>query len=194
VSTVTAPTNEATDTPVGDAPASVDPVAFAGAFAAEAPRVLRLLRRLGVREADVEDVCQEVFLIVHRRWHEFRGEAAIGTWVYGIALRRGLSHCRSKHVRAGRAQAPEHAAPAVAPDQVAALERTERQELLRAALAHLGDAQREVFVLYELEELSMREVAAVLDVPLHTAYGRLYAARRELAAALKRTSLKGGLP
>jgi RNA polymerase sigma-70 factor (ECF subfamily) len=176
------------------APAPVDAAAFAQLFASEAPRVWRLLRRLGVLEADLEDLCQEVFLVVYQRWHEFRGDAAASTWVYGIALRKGVGHRRLKRVHAARTSLPEHAAPAVPAEQARALEDADRRRILQAALDKLGEPQRDVFVLYELEELPMREVAALLDVPLHTAYGRLYAAREELAAELRRLSLKGGWP
>lgn len=179
---------------VEGAPAPVDAEAFARLFASEAPKVWRLLRRLGVLEADLEDLCQEVFLVVYQRWHEFRGEAAASTWVYGIALRKGIGHRRLKRVQAARISLPEDAAPAVAPEQARALEDAERQRILHAALEKLDDAQRDVFVLYELEELPMREIATLLDAPLHTAYGRLYAAREALAAELRRLSLKGGWP
>lgn len=174
--------------------APVDAAAFARLFASEAPKVWRLLRRLGVLEADLEDLCQEVFLVVYQRWHEFRGEAAASTWVHGIALRKGIGHRRLKRVHAARTSLPEHAAPGVPAEQARALEDTDRQRILIAALEKLDDAQRDVFVLYELEELPMREIATLLDVPLHTAYGRLYAAREALAAELKRLALKGGWP
>lgn len=179
---------------VEGAPAPVDAAAFARLFASEAPKVWRLLRRMGVIEADLEDLCQEVFLVVYQRWHEFRGEAAASTWVYGIALRKGIGHRRLKRVQTARTSLPVDAAPAVAPEQARALEDAEHRRILQAALEKLEDAQRDVFVLYELEELPMREVAALLDVPLHTAYGRLYAAREALAAELRRLSLKGGWP
>jgi RNA polymerase sigma-70 factor, ECF subfamily len=194
VRTLSAPTQPEAEPGVEGAHAPVDAAEFARLFASEAPRVWRLLRRLGVREADLEDLCQEVFLVVYQRWHEFRGDAAPRTWVYGIALRKGIGHRRLKHVRAARTSLPEHEAPAVAPDQARVLEHAERQRVLQSALDKLSDAQRDVFVLYELEELPMREIAAMLGVPLHTAYGRLYAAREELAADLRRLASKGGWP
>jgi RNA polymerase sigma-70 factor (ECF subfamily) len=194
VRTLTAPTEPAGESGDADAAAPVDAAAFARLFASEAPRVWRLLRRLGVRQAELEDLCQEVFLVVYQRWHEFRGDAALSTWVYGIALRKGIGHCRLKRVRAARASVSEQDAPGVPPEQAHALEQAERQRVLLAALDKLGDAQREVFVLFELEELPMREIADALSLPLHTAYGRLYAAREQLAAELRRISAKGGLP
>jgi RNA polymerase sigma-70 factor (ECF subfamily) len=169
----------------------MDAAAFARLFAAEAPRVLRVLRRLGVREADVEDVCQEVFVVVHRRAAEFRGDSALGTWVYGIALRCAAAHRRRKHVRDGVALVEE---PAVAAEQQQALERTRARRVLQAALDKLDEGQREVFVLYELEQLAMREVAEALELPLPTAYSRLYAARAALQAEFARLARRGEWP
>jgi RNA polymerase sigma-70 factor (ECF subfamily) len=173
------------------AQAPVDADEFARLFAAEAPRVWRVLRRLGIAQADLEDVCQEVFLVVYQRWHEFRGDSSLRTWIYGIALRKALGHRRRKHVRDSRPLAHE---PSTAPEQQQALESAEQRQLLQRALDRLGDGKREVFVLYELEQLAMREVADALGLPLHTAYARLYAARAELAATLRRLTATGGQP
>ena len=169
----------------------VDAGEFARLFAAEAPRVWRVLRRLGIAEADLEDVCQEVFLVVYRRWHEFRGASTLRTWIYGIALRKALGQRRREHVRDAVPLAHE---PSVAPEQQQALESSEQRRLLQSALDRLGDGKREVFVLYELEQLAMREVANALELPLHTAYARLYAARSELGATLRRLIGPGGRP
>src|SRR5262245_42468937 len=60
---------------------------FARVFAEHATLVRRALRRLGVPEADVDDVSQEVFLVVHRRLPSYEGRSAFPTWVYGICVR-----------------------------------------------------------------------------------------------------------
>jgi RNA polymerase sigma-70 factor (ECF subfamily) len=166
---------------------------FGRLFAAEAPRVWRALRRFGVREADLEDVCQEVFVVVHQRWAEFRGDSSLRTWIYGIALRKALAHRRSAYARRTAALGPDHE-PAVAPEQQRSLERTHAREVLQAMLDKLDDDQREVFVLFELEQLTMSEVAFAIGVPLQTAYSRLYAARQRLGAELQRVAAKGGWP
>jgi RNA polymerase sigma-70 factor (ECF subfamily) len=62
----------------------------------------------------------------------------------------------------------------------------EARSTLRRALGELDDAKRDVFVLYEIEGLTMREVCEILDCPLQTAYSRLHAARKILAEALDR--------
>jgi RNA polymerase sigma-70 factor (ECF subfamily) len=66
------------------------------------------------------------------------------------------------------------------------LELKERVEALEAALAQLPGKQREVFVLFEVEELSVTEIAGLLRCPEKTAYTRLYAARRNMARRLSR--------
>jgi RNA polymerase sigma-70 factor (ECF subfamily) len=178
-----APADDASGPSTAAAP---DAHAFTASFAAHAPRVLRLLRRLGVPAGDIEDVCQEVFVVLYQRWHEFRGDSQLSTFIYGIALRKALSHRRRKHVRDSVALSEEQHLPASAPEQQALLERSEDRALLVDLLAALPDQQRELFVLYELERFSMQEIADAQSLPLHTAYSRLYAARQQLSAAAKR--------
>src|SRR4051794_30246840 len=61
--------------------------------------IWRVVRRLGVRPADLEDVCQEVFVIVHRKLPGFAHRSSLRTWLYGIAVRCASDHRRRAHVR-----------------------------------------------------------------------------------------------
>lgn len=133
------------------------------------PFVWRTLRRHGVREPDLPDQCQEVFLVVHRKLDEFRGESSLRTWLYGIALRVAAGYRRKAHVTR---ESPEAAPPdsVLEAGQEQDLERKRALDRLRVLLAEVEPARREVFVLYELEELSMSEVAKVVGCPLRTAY------------------------
>jgi RNA polymerase sigma-70 factor, ECF subfamily len=162
---------------------TAEPLDFERTFAENAPFVWRALRRLGVRDADVEDVCQEVFLVVHRRRASFDGRGAVRTWIYGICLRVASEYRRRPHRRREEvtAEPPDPGAP---PRQDEELERRRALERLDAALERLDDARRAVFVLYEIEQIPMTEVAAAVGVPLQTAYSRLYAARKVVEAAL----------
>lgn len=143
----------------------------------------RALRHLGVRDRDLEDVCQEVFLVAHRRLEDFRGESSMRTWLYGIAVRLASEHRRRAHVRreVPSAELPQLEIAATAQIQV---ESNELLELLRGILEQLDDDKRAVFVLYEIEELDMKEVASALGCPLQTAYSRLHAARKFVAKAV----------
>src|SRR5215831_12264435 len=77
----------------------VAPPRVAEVFRELAPFVWRALRRLGVAERDVEDVCQEVFMVVHRKIGEFEGRSTVRTWVYGIAIRVASDYRKRSHVR-----------------------------------------------------------------------------------------------
>jgi RNA polymerase sigma-70 factor (ECF subfamily) len=166
---------------------------FRAIFREHAPYVWRVLRRLGVAESDVEDVAQEVFLVVHRRLAEFEGRSRLRTWIYGICLRTASDHRRRAHVRRELAtdRPPERVGSAPQPRE---LEQRQARAILDGALERLGDDKRAVFVLFEIEELTMKEVAEAIGCPLQTAYSRLHAARRDLRDALAtvRDELRGG--
>jgi RNA polymerase sigma-70 factor, ECF subfamily len=150
---------------------------FADVFRDHAPTVWRALRRLGVREADVEDLCQEVFVVVHRKLPEFEGRSSLATWIYGICLRVAKDHRRRAHVRREEPTAALPEEKRSAP-QIREMERVQARALLERALAALDEDKRAVFVLYEIEQLEMKEVAKAVGCPLQTAYSRLHAARK----------------
>jgi RNA polymerase sigma-70 factor (ECF subfamily) len=154
-------------------------------FAQYAPLVWRVLRRLGVREADVEDVCQEVFAAVHKQLPSFERRSKPSTWIFAIAMRRAASYRRRAHHRREQLTdaLAEPGVPAPAEGPAEAAERRELRALLDRLLDALDDDKRAVFVLYEIEELEMREVVEIVGCPLQTGYSRLHAARAELRRA-----------
>lgn len=162
-------------------------------FDEHASYIWRTFRHLGMPEADVEDLCQEVFVVVHRKLGEFEGRSSLKTWLYGICLRVAADHRRRAHVRNERAQADpaEHLAAAgeLQPDV-----RAETRAQLQALLATLDEDKRTVLVLYELEGLTMKEVAEAIGCPLQTAYSRLHAARERVVAALSAARERGSMP
>lgn len=147
-------------------------------FREHAPYVWRVLRRMGVHEADAEDVCQEVFVVVHRRLGDFDGACAVRTWLYGICVRTASDYRKRPHRR--RERPAGDALPEVGSDaaQEDDLERRRARDRLDAALESLDEAKRAVFVLYEIEGLSMAEVVLAIGCPLQTGYSRLHAARK----------------
>jgi RNA polymerase sigma-70 factor, ECF subfamily len=148
-------------------------------FQAHAEEVWRFLKYLGVREHDLPDACQEVFLVAHRKLPEFRGESTPRTWLYGISLRV------AKTWRRRRLMVPlSDDECSVGPSQEQERERRDARELLCWALDQISEVQREVFVLREIDELPMHEVAKRVECGLFTAYSRLRLARRSLRNAL----------
>jgi len=168
----------------------VEDTEFRELFDAHLAFVWRVLRRHGICERDLDDVCQDVFLVVHRRWGAFEGRSKLRTWIYGIAVRVALAARR----RTRRAEQPVEASePVLDTDPFAhALQRQALREL-ESALEQVSVAQREVFVLYELEGMTMAEVAAALGVPENTALYRLYGAREEVQAFVRKAGLHAGI-
>ncbi len=151
-------------------------------FDEHAPYVIRTLRHLGISDADVEDVAQEVFVTVHRKLPEFEGRSKLRTWLYGICLRVASDHRRRAYmVRERVTDSPPVDTGERRGDEPDTS--FESRAFVRELLADLDEDKRAVLVLYEIEGLTMREVAEVVGCPLQTAYSRLHAARDLVQAA-----------
>jgi RNA polymerase sigma-70 factor, ECF subfamily len=155
--------------------------------------VWRNLRRLGVPDAVLDDAVQDVFVVVHRRWPEFAGRSTLKTWVFGIVLRVSKDYRRAARRHAARVERypealgiePEASCPA---EQAA---RREASRVVHAILDQLDDQERAVFVLVELEQLSVREAAEATGLRLATCQRRLRRARSAFDAAVRRFGEQG---
>jgi len=151
-------------------------------------------RRLGVDAAAIDDVVQEIFIVIHSRLHTLQQPESLRSWIYAIAVRVASEYRR----RAGRARAEQldigiaDASPG--PGQLSEMQESIR--LLHELLAELDDAKRTVFVLSELEQLSVPEIASLLGVNLNTVYSRRRKAKQLFEAALqrRRAARRGGSP
>jgi RNA polymerase sigma-70 factor (ECF subfamily) len=156
---------------------------FREAFDAHSAFVWRSLLGLGVRDADVADASQQVFVVLHGKLDRLAPGCALRTFVYGICLRVASDFRQRAHLRHEQLQAqPVEQSTGVTPEEE--LSHREALQRLEDALGRLDPAQREVFVLYEIEDLPMIEIARAVGCPLQTAYSRLHAARRVVATAL----------
>jgi RNA polymerase sigma-70 factor (ECF subfamily) len=173
----------ATDDGQPMAPAVVPPP-FADVYEQHFEFVWRSARRLGVPEASLDDVVQDVFVTVYRRLGDFEGRSQVKTWVFGILRNTVNDLRRSQRRKPTEALITEPIDPAHGPQD--AFAREEGARLLHAVLQELTDDLREVFVLSELEQMSAPELASALSVNVNTVYSRLRAARRDFDAALKR--------
>ena len=142
--------------------------------------VWRVLRTFGVHDAAIEDAAQDVFVVVHRRLPEFEGRAAITTWLFEIARRVAGTHRR-------RATRTEPLADELVgtSDTFAALSRAQAAATVMAILDTMDEDKRVVFALVELEQMSIPEVAKLLDLNLNTAYSRLRLARQLFEARVR---------
>ena len=153
-------------------------------FDEHAEFVLRCARRYGVRPADVEDVAQETFVVVLRRYADYDPSRSMRSWLAGIVRRVAAGHMRRAHNKRELvgADVAEPSTEAVQEEQ--ALLR-QRRRILDEALDQLDEKKRPVYVLFELEGMPMAEVADAVEVPLQTAYARLYAARKVIHATIE---------
>jgi RNA polymerase sigma-70 factor (ECF subfamily) len=152
-------------------------------FDEHARYVYRVLRYFGVRSADLPDVCQDVFITVHRKIDTFEGRSSVRTWLYKISQRAASDYRRRASVR--HEIVADTASPELGQTDTTVGSRLEARSTLAFVLDQLDEDKRDVFVLYEIEGLTMREVSEVVGCPLQTAYSRLHAAREIVAAAVE---------
>lgn len=153
--------------------------------------VWRSVRRLGIVEAEVDDVVQEVFIVAGRKVEVFEGRSSIRTWLFGIAMRVAHTHRRSRDRRIRRAAAYAQTAPTIADP----FERADAADLLHRLLDELDDDRRTAFVLADLEGLTAAEIAEELGVNANTIYSRIRTARKQIEDTIARyEAQEGGRP
>ncbi|OJY25163.1 MAG: hypothetical protein BGO98_09210 [Myxococcales bacterium 68-20] len=152
---------------------------FRAVFEEHFLRVCRNLRRLGVRERELEDYAHEVFIVVHRNLHEYDRARPMPPWLFGITLRVASSY-RQRPRYQREILDDETLEDRALVDSVD----LEARWSLRRALATLSEEKRAILVMHDLEEYTMPEIAHVLGLPLNTAYSRLRLARADLRQVL----------
>jgi RNA polymerase sigma-70 factor (ECF subfamily) len=150
--------------------------------------VWRTLVRFGVRQADAEDAAQEVFLVFARRLADVAVSSERG-FLFKTAVGVASTRRRSDKRRAEFFDAQLEGTPIVEPGPEQLVARLRLRKLLQRALDELGDDQREVFVLVELEGMTAPEVAELLEIPLGTVASRLGRGRRAFLDAIERLKL-----
>ena len=173
-------------------PAASSPAeTFRALFKAEASYVWRTLKRLGVAPRELDDVTHEVFIQVYRRLSDYDPSRPLRPWLFGFAYRIASDHrklARNRYEKMAD-EVERHDERPSAFDQLA---QAEDRALVAAALETLDLEKRAVFVLHEIDECPIPEVAQALGIPLNTAYSRLRVARERFAEAVRRARLEGG--
>src|SRR5688500_6082134 len=146
----------------------------ARAFEEQYDYLYRAVRRFGVGEPDVEDLVQEVFLVMWRRWAEYEPHRPLRPWLAGIAF-----HIAQKHMSRGRREVPRGEVDRAdeSPHPAETLASARSRDLALRALNALPPEQRVTLVMHDRDGVEMRQSAASLQVPLFTAYSRLRRAR-----------------
>lgn len=149
-------------------------------------------RHLGIGPEAIDDVVQEVFIVIHAKLHTIQQPASLKSWIYGVVRRQVSSYRRAdklkQHTGAPLENIAETRGGAGTPLDVA--EQNAQLKLLSSLLAELDELKREVFILAEVQEMTVPEIAEALELPLNTAYSRLRAARQAFDAGLARRAAR----
>jgi RNA polymerase sigma-70 factor (ECF subfamily) len=154
-------------------------VAFRTLFDAEFGYVCRSLRRLGVREADVLDVAQELFLAVHHRLGEHVPGRPVRPWLFAFSLRFAANYRRNAWHRVRSDEGRDAGAAADGAH-------SEARDLVLRALDQLDETRRAVLVMHDLEGFDAPEIAVLTGALLNTVYSRLRLARADFRQAVAR--------
>jgi len=159
-------------------------------------RVQRLVRRYVENTSDGEDVIQEIFCDLYRSLGSFRGDSALSTWVYRVAVNHCLKYrqrtrpdCVPYDEQADSAESADWHA-----DPMRSAVQGELRDQVQSALARLSPWHYDVVVLCELHGLTYQECAKVLDIPVGTVKSRLSNAFRRLRDSLGDYILGEGSP
>jgi RNA polymerase sigma-70 factor (ECF subfamily) len=162
-----------------------DPRAFEEVYRAHAGRLYSVACRMVGNPADAEDLLQDIFLAAHRKLDSFRGDSALGTWLYRLATNLCLDHLRSRAARTSQMTDALDDEPSLADRSSRGLaDRALARVDLERALAQLPEGCRAAFVLHDVEGLEHREVAEVLGVAEGTSKSQVHKARLRLRTLL----------
>ena len=160
--------------------------AFEELYRAHSGRLFSLAVRMLGNLPDAEDQLQEIFLAAHRKLESFRGESALGTWLYRLAMNQILDHVRSRAARTGQMTDGLDDASLLADVGSRRLAESAIDRIdLERALAELPEGCRAAFVLHDIEGLEHREVSEVLGIAEGTSKSQVHKARLRLRGLLR---------
>jgi RNA polymerase sigma factor (sigma-70 family) len=148
------------------------------------PRAAAFLRKLGVRELDLEDTAQDVFVQLFRYLPSFRREAELSTWLYRICISQARGARRRQRVTETLSRllslgsVPTLVSTPSLPDEIV-------RRRVEAALSKMTERDRTVFVLYEMEGVPGKRIAEIVDSPEASVWRRLHGAREVFRCALE---------
>lgn len=161
-------------------------------FDAHSAFIHRTVERMTGPGAHVDDLVQETFLTAHLKAPSLPQDTQWRAWLFRVAM-HAIQHHRRSHARRQRLQESLTVEPGekrLDPSQ--ALERRTNSQMVRNAILEIPLTQRDVFVLFELEELPGQEIAQLLDIPENTVWSRLRIARAAFGEALQRLRQEDG--
>ena len=151
--------------------------------------VWRCLRRLGVPDADVDDAVQQVLLVAHSRLDDIP-ETSERAFLFATATRVAANARRAARRRNAAMEHVKHRPEEPQLSQEALSEQLRARTLLDAVMEELPEDLRNVFILFEIEEVPVKDIAEALDIPLGTVGSKLRRARKCFSEAVRRIKAK----
>jgi RNA polymerase sigma-70 factor, ECF subfamily len=159
--------------------------------------VARWAERLAGPGFDLPDLVHEVFEIAQRRLPSFRGDSSLSTWLFGITekvVRHRRRRDRLRHWLVGSANDVARHVPAPGPNQHDQLEKKERIARVYRVLDLLPERDRQILILFELEELSGDQIANLLGIKVGNVWLRMHRARERFLKAFREFEPEGVAP
>jgi RNA polymerase sigma-70 factor, ECF subfamily len=182
------PSEDADEKALRERCGSGDVSAFEELYRTHGARMKSLAANLLGSRSDAEDAVQETFLKIYRGASSFRGAAKLSTWTYRILVNTCLDQRRRKgrnpDLAASGPEEPEGELRAPASDHPLRMD-------LEASLASLEEKHRTVFLLFEVEGFTHREVGEIVGVPEGKSRTLLFESKRELQRLLRRRGISG---
>jgi RNA polymerase sigma-70 factor, ECF subfamily len=159
-----------------------DSDAFEALYREHAPRLYALARRMTASSDESDDLLQEIFLQVHRKLDSYRGDSALGTWLYRLAIRQCLDFLRSRQGRMRAASSPLEYEASYMPST---RETPGARIDIERAVSQLPNGCRIAFVLHDVEGLEHKQISDMLGVSEGTSKSQVFKARMKLRALLR---------
>lgn len=159
-------------------------------YEAEADTVYAFLTRFGVRTAEVEDAVHDTFIAALRRANTFDMKRPVRPWLLGIAFRVAVARSRGGRAKEELGEVPDSVDSAPNPEQ--SFKNRQAEQLAQQALLRIPEEQRSVFVLHDLQDIPMVDIATAMDAPLATTYSRLRLARLAFGREVEQLRQTGG--
>jgi RNA polymerase sigma-70 factor (ECF subfamily) len=164
-----------------------DLTAFEELYRAHAGKLFSVACRMVGNPTDAEDLLQEIFLSAHRKLDGFRGESALGTWLYRLATNHCLDYLRSRAARTNQLTDELDDEPGrYEPGRAGLAEQAVTKMDLERALAQLPEGCRAAFLLHDVQGLEHKEVAQALGIAEGTSKSQVHKARLRLRSLLSR--------
>lgn len=160
-----------------------DVEAFETIYRQHAARIYSLASRMAGSTEEGEDLLQEIFLQAYRKLGSYKGDAALGTWLYRLALNHCLDYVRSRQAKMHKLTETLDADTSVEP--VARRESPIAKMDLDRAIERLPEGCRQAFLLHDVEGFGHKEVAGLLGIAEGTSKSQVFKARMKLRALLK---------